>query len=289
MINFWKLSIFSAMKSLIVFWFIALNSDALQAAVGSVISVDGVASLQKPTGSKAINVGDEVDAGDSIRTEKKALVRLLLEDDSIVDIKENSLFKVNIGTKISKDGDRKGDLSVEFGSVRASINKKLGQGESVKIKTQAVNFSIRGTDFNIQAENGPEQGATLHVFEGSVSAEAPSAGGTSIVVPTRNELVYNRQGLTAPKALSQFEMDQFFLKSRISDPTVLQEIVVDEANNKRNVGLSSLRILNQSTGKPQFQIPNSAIRKPQAVGPAFNVISPQSLNVYDVTLTVGVL
>jgi hypothetical protein len=75
----------------------------------------------------------------------------MFNDQSIMDIGQSSLFKVEQFEKGDKVEDRKVEFSMSYGKVRAAINQKVSPVGKFKLKTKAATMGVRGTEFYVAA------------------------------------------------------------------------------------------------------------------------------------------
>ena len=76
----------------------------------------------------------------------------LFNDKSIMDLGQSSLFKVEEFESRENPEERKVEMSLGYGRIRAAINQKVGNLGKFKIKTRAATMGVRGTEFYVISE-----------------------------------------------------------------------------------------------------------------------------------------
>jgi len=132
-----------------------------------VVSINGSAKL----GEQPLQVGQNVAVGEWIRTSASSGVKLLMPDRSVIDIGPNTQFRVQTALADATDGQ------LEWGSVRASIQKRLEGKTKFRVRTKSSVLSARGTEFAVTSV--PKQGTKnqfvdqVTVRSGVVEMQAP--------------------------------------------------------------------------------------------------------------------
>jgi hypothetical protein len=155
--------------SLAVFPFLnaLANSDYEKGPGARVVYINGSVAVN----GKVLQAGDTVQLGEWIKTGAASGLKLLMPDKSIVDIGANSQFKVQTATQDSTDGQ------LEYGSVRASIAKRLEGKTKFRVRTKSSVLSARGTEFVVNSVPKPGNKNAfvdqVTVKSGVVEMEAP--------------------------------------------------------------------------------------------------------------------
>ncbi len=220
--------------------------------IGRIISLEGEVKLLRNQENIRIKSADFVSAGDVLTTGKRSSARFLLNDDSIVDIKENSRF---IFVKLSgTDPSREVELALDFGKVRASINKKVIGKNNYRLKTKATVFAVRGTDFAVTSDESDN--SKLNVFEGNVAAKTSAA---EDLVAAEHELAVSAGKFSKTK-LSAQQIELIFEASRTEDVNFYQNMVIGDYRISRNSGVGTINFLNKLVVTPTVQIPKDAFK-----------------------------
>ena len=170
----------------------ALSSSAwADEIVGKVVSFQGRVLIRAATGAPHVaKAGDPIEKGQIINTTSTSSAKILLNDQTIVDIHPSSLFRVDEFVQ-RKDGDRDVSISLDYGKVRTSVTRPLTNG-TFKVKTKTATMGVRGTEFIVLAQKSDETtrtaGATagalppppatqITVIHGQVDVTTPMIGG----------------------------------------------------------------------------------------------------------------
>ncbi len=177
--------------------------------VGKVVSIAGkvMARIElkdvKGAGAKVrfLKPADSVFHGDVINTDSNGSVKILFKDQSIMDIGQSSLFKVDRFEHTGSVEDRKIEMSLGYGKIRAAINQKVGTLGKFKIKTRAATMGVRGTEFYVMSEmestagqdpegaKEPTPRTRIVVTEGKVEVQEAKVPGSSMPAPKPVELI----------------------------------------------------------------------------------------------------
>ena len=253
---------------LISSFFILLNATAAE-SIGKAISLEGEVNFMREKILKNISPGELLYAGDKVITGKRSSARFLLGDNTIIDLKELSQFTFN---KLNPDREnREAEFSLDFGKIRASVNKKIESKNEYKIKTKATVFAVRGTDFSVSAE---DRDAKLTVFEGSVLTRSDML---SESVPAGFALE-SKSDIFTKKQLSAAELESIFAASRAEDMTFFQNVVVEDFRVSRNFGSATVQSLSKMLTPPSVQIPQNAFKVPGVNQLSASAVAPGVLN-----------
>lgn len=220
-------------KNLIVFnclgWICATGAGA-SGGVGKVVSLTGrvMARIegadrgrQGVPKMRQLKPGDDIFREDVINTASDASVKLMFHDQSIMDLGQSSLFKVEQYEPASKPEERKVAMSLSYGRIRAAINQKVGSQGSFKIKTKAATMGVRGTEFYVlsdisssmagkESKSDPEVKAPAKtqvvVTEGKVEVEKPK--GSALAPAEKPVAIMPGEKFTAMVELPKTDMKE---------------------------------------------------------------------------------
>lgn len=223
---------FTVILSSVVF---AAEAPKADAGGARVVSINGNAKLK----DRALQVGEIVPVGDWIKTSVESGVKLLMPDRSIVDIGPNTQFRVQLAQADATDGQ------LEWGSVRASIQKKLEGKTKFRVRTKSSVLSARGTEFVVASTPKPGgKGAFVDqvlVKSGTVEMQAP--GMANMMLDANRQVT----ALVQAGPQGQFKVDPQSIKSvqlspeamaktvgalSVPDDTFRQVVVVPEKNDR---------------------------------------------------------
>jgi len=127
---------------------------------GQAVSVTGKVLMRNEKSQNQmgfLKAGDKIVQGSIINTGSTGAVKLLMTDKTIVDLGPSSLFKIN-EYQLNKGGDRKVDVALDYGQIRASVNQPVGDKGKFTIRTKAATMGVRGTEFVVAAAIPPKTG-----------------------------------------------------------------------------------------------------------------------------------
>lgn len=198
-------------KLLAEFIFLAclLPSYAYAGAAGIITHLSGILQVTYADGTqKVLNVGSEVQAGDTLRTELNTYTRLRFSDGGEVVLRPETVFKVDAYTYNAAEKSSDNFLvSLIKGGMR-SVTGLLGKRntDKYKVKTGAATIGIRGTHFgallcnndcaNLQTVTGTAPPNGLHTDTVQGTTVISNAAGT-IEVPA-GAFSYTADMNTAP-------------------------------------------------------------------------------------------
>ena len=140
-----------------ILFFLLVTMHAF-ANIGNIMALKGSAEVHKKSNAiLAAKSGMLIDEGDTIVTQNKTRVQVILKDDTIITIGSYSSFGFD---KYFFDGSKKSTLSMRmnkgfFRSVTGQIGKIAP--ERFKVKTSSATIGIRGTDFSVRLKNAIER------------------------------------------------------------------------------------------------------------------------------------
>jgi len=143
------------MLKILLFLFFTMYTYA---NIGNIMALKGSAEIHKKSNDiLTAKSGMTIDEGDTIITQSKTRVQVILKDDTIITIGAHSSFKFD---NYFFDGTKKSTLSMTmnrgfFRSVTGQIGKVAP--ERFKVKTSSATIGIRGTDFSVRLQNAIER------------------------------------------------------------------------------------------------------------------------------------
>lgn len=154
-----------------------VSSAMADAFSGQAVSVSGkvlVRNEKSQNQMSFLKAGDKIVEGSIINTGSTGSAKLLMTDKTIVDLGPSSLFKIN-EYQLNKGGDRKVDVALDYGQIRASVNQPVNDKGKFTIRTKAATMGVRGTEFVVAAaippragEAAPPQQTQVTVIKGRV-------------------------------------------------------------------------------------------------------------------------
>lgn len=159
----------------------------MHSGAGRVVSVSGKAFVRSEDVKKKqtkgetslLRAGAIIQEGDVINTNSKGRVKLLMKDRSIVDLGSSTLFKVNeykVADSTQGKKNRKVDLSLGYGKIRALVDKRKKKKGSFRVRTRSATMGVRGTEFIVKSD--------LRSFDtGALAAKEDQPSPTDILSP----------------------------------------------------------------------------------------------------------
>ena len=132
------------MKSLLLLF---IMSAMIFASIGNVAALKGVVKIKRSTKMITAKYGLAIEEKDTIVTQDNSKVQIILKDQTIVTIGENSKYNFN-EYKFNSKTDSKAKMKLEHGFFRV-ITGKIGKiaPERFKVQTKSATIGIRGTNF----------------------------------------------------------------------------------------------------------------------------------------------
>ena len=132
------------MKFLLLLFFIPA---LLFSSIGNVAAVTGKAKIERNTKNIVIKYGIAIEEKDKIVTQNNSKVQIMLKDNTIITIGENSKYSFT-EYKFNTKADSKVKMKLDHGFFRV-ITGKIGKiaPERFKVQSKSATIGIRGTHF----------------------------------------------------------------------------------------------------------------------------------------------
>jgi hypothetical protein len=257
------------------------SAVAAQGADARLVSLEGDVRLRVPGGEREARAGEALEARWVLLTGSRSGAKLLLPDQTVIDVGADSSFQVTAGSTLDEN-ERNALMNLDFGHVRASVNRKLKQGEKLEIKTKASVFAVRGTEFVLQGD----ERTTLSVLEGVVQARPSRQTAKAVDVRSGSQVEVAPTEVGKPRLLSSRELGAILSASRLEDRNFLQSIVVGDPVRTRFRGSSTLKTLAAAAVVPKVEVPSSAYPAPGTLLPHAQLITSPTLDFYPVQVKV---
>ncbi len=139
---------------------------------GRLTAVHGNVEISTDGGSiwTSAALDQELAVDDLIRTDSSARAELTLADESVIQLRESTEFKVADHRLDRRDNKRTSQLQVNLGSVLANVTSRQHKDSKFQVKSRSTILAIRGTNFRL----GSDQLDTTRVslLEGDVEVTA---------------------------------------------------------------------------------------------------------------------
>ncbi len=176
-----------------LFILLVLFSSVLFANIGTVMALKGQAQVQRASGNVDVASGMELLEGDTIVTQSKSRVQVMLKDETVVTVGSKSTFSFD---EYSFDGENsKVSMKSSRGFFR-SVTGRIGKlaPQRFKVKTASATIGIRGTDF-WGITGGESEKVTCN--KGAITIEYD---GKTIEVGAGRYAIYGPKGIKEGKA-----------------------------------------------------------------------------------------
>lgn len=165
----------------------AAEGDGYGRSVGAIVSWSGFVFISRDGVDEMIEVEDNESLykGDVILTAKGSKAKILLNDDSILNISEKATFKIKDFVLKKKKSSRFARFKMITGSVRTIVGKYFGgKGSGFEIETETAVVGVKGTDFivNIGGDTGRGDASEVFSLSGKVSTRAPSEAADKAII-----------------------------------------------------------------------------------------------------------
>ena len=146
--------------------------------IGKLSEIRGDVSVRRGNTVIKPKTEDEVQTQDVVTTGDKSRAKLLLKDDSLLSVGQNSTLEV---TEFLLDQNkRSGILSLRSGTMHTKVEKFLEPNSKFEVRTPTAVAGARGTEWLTVIS--PNPGTTISVLAGSVQVSSTTVAGPSIIV-----------------------------------------------------------------------------------------------------------
>jgi len=138
--------------------------------VGKFSEIRGNVSLTREKATIKPKVDDGLQIKDLVSTGKRARTKLLLGDDSMLSVGQNS--KLEITQFLIERGKRTSILSLKAGTMHTKIAKAFEKGSRFELNTPTAVAGVRGTEFLTVISENP--GVTFYALSESITVYNPA-------------------------------------------------------------------------------------------------------------------
>lgn len=157
--------------SLIAMLMVLSTSGRAQEAdrIGTVLAVEGVVQIQAQgaTTWTQLRFRDAILRGDTVRTAAAGKLKVLLRDESIMTLAEQS--EMTFTEFLLTEQQQRSVVSLLIGTVKVLTRRVLGSGAAVEVHTPNAVAGVRGTIFIVRFTEPPPT-TEIFVLEGTVTA-----------------------------------------------------------------------------------------------------------------------
>ena len=168
-------------------------STTVFAQIGQVVALKGDVKVERESKIQELLLKDEIFKNDQISTLKDSRTQLLLNDETIITIGENSIFKVD---EYLFNEEKDSSLKMNFfnGTFKI-ISGKIGKlnPDSFKLQTKTASIGIRGTEILLQLEAKKEkimctQGTIIVTMKDTNNTTTLNVGESLVIDLTTNKV-----------------------------------------------------------------------------------------------------
>ena len=140
--------------------------------IGTVLAVDGTATVRvaNATTPEPLQFRAAIFPNDTVRTAANSKVKILLRDDSIMTLAENS--EMQFTEFLLTPQQRRTIVSLTLGKLRVVTTKIFGAGSVTEVRTANTVAGVRGTTFIVVFI--PPDATEVDVFDGVVTVRNPN-------------------------------------------------------------------------------------------------------------------
>lgn len=245
-------------KSLFLLMFL---STTVFAQIGQVVALKGDVKLERESKIQELLLKDKVLENDQITTLNDSRTQLLLNDETVITVGENSIFKMD---EYLLNEEKDSTLKMNFlnGTFKV-ITGKIGKlnPDSFKIQTKTASIGIRGTEILLQLEDEKErimctQGTIIVTINETNNTTILNVGESLVINLTTNKVsiekndTQNINEVTSSLYTNKVDRkyDQLLEKKNLEDDTssvvdpIVQKTISDSVNN----AFSTSHIVNYS-------------------------------------------
>lgn len=138
--------------------------------IGTVLAVEGTAKVraQRASTEEDLKFRDKILLGDTVRTGASSKVKVLLRDESIMTLGENSEMEFSEFLLDEQQNQRKTTVGLARGALRVLTSRLFGAGSSTEVRTPNTIAGVRGTIFAVIFT--PPDRTEVLTFDGVVTA-----------------------------------------------------------------------------------------------------------------------
>ncbi len=183
-------------------------------AEGLVTYVSGGVFVYRGAQWKPVEIGELVKAGDYLKTFENSSCDIQIGRRAVVVVLENTAVK--LGAVLHSSGSMKSETEVLFGSILCKTEKLSGD-ETLRVRSGARAFGVRGTEFPVERRGGL---LVCAVKDGRVAVTGAAGGEEEASVAAGRELAIDETS-GRPAALAAVTAPRRALLDRLADVALL--------------------------------------------------------------------
>jgi len=222
--------------------------------VGSITAIEGEVWLAH-RGDKAsypAMLGDSIYLYDHVQTEIASRVQILFEDESLLNLAENTYIQITEHVYSPEQNRRSSLFRLVMGKVRAIVGRYFGGGSTYKVSTPTAIIGVRGTHFIIDATLTDETAVVCldtdrDLTVRNVKDEVP---GEVILKSGLMTKVLEGQPPTAPSPAPDDMMMRLLMDTRVMLPTLQSGPGALGSPLGKEVGLTGREVMGEGKMPP---------------------------------------
>ena len=185
----------------------------------------GTADLLLPDGTvKSLTANQFLSVGDRIRTSSGAVVEIVIDNQSILRLRENSRLSLVAlqDTARIREGHAGTQVSLESGSLWTKVRKWAGPIVGFEVRLPNAIAGVHGTIFECAVH--PDSSSSVNVYEGVVGVTSHSGPGEIKVARNQKVTISARGEMTSPVELPASKVEPALDPSEESHRTLQDDV-----------------------------------------------------------------
>ncbi len=199
-----RYSLYSAILSaLLVLWPLKLSQGEFKPTEARINFMKGHVNIQRVTAEtwRPAFIKMSLYTGDKVKCEELAETEIIMNDGSIIKLKDNSLMEIELMERDKKEKTTRTALKVYQGKVLGSIKKLSSKSSKFTVTTPTAVAGIRGTVFGVFVEGDSTE---LNVLKGEVGIQGDTGGEVLVkdkmmITVAKGDSAHNPVVMTAAK------------------------------------------------------------------------------------------
>jgi hypothetical protein len=193
-------------------------------SIGSISAIEGEVYLSHRGDKAAFQAmfGDPIYLYDHIQTERKSRVQILFEDESLLNLAENTYIQITEHIYSPEENRRSSVFRIMMGKVRAIVGRYFpGAGSRYRVSTPTAIIGVRGTHFIVDATLTDETTVVCIDTERDLAVKNIQEEVVGEVILTSGFMtkVLEGQAPTSPEQAPDDLMMQLLMDTRVTMPT----------------------------------------------------------------------
>lgn len=168
-----------------------------QNLAGKILFLQGEVQIIRGGSSFSARQNDPLYIGDRVRTGGDGLVKIILEDNSLLTLDRRSELEISEFLFQPQEKKRSGVFQMLRGRLKALMGRILNVQGSIELRTPTAVAGVRGTYFLVEVDEGGN--ANFVMFEGELSIR--DRLGNTLTLTGGNGVAVGPQGLGVPQPL----------------------------------------------------------------------------------------